>query len=61
MWQVFLVVNPSTRGFLLSGEVSSDRYAAVTCTPRMKKAQWISDIEYLPKKVEFLTQPVRKA
>src|SRR5699024_4335300 len=22
----------------LSGEVSSDRYAAVTCTPRMKKA-----------------------
>lgn len=40
MWQVFLVVNPPTRGFLLSGEVSSDRYAAVTCTLRMKKAHY---------------------
>ena len=40
MGQVFLVVNPSTRGFLLSGVVPGSWYEAVTCIFRMKKAQW---------------------
>jgi hypothetical protein len=36
--QVFLVVNPSTRGFLLSGAFPVGWYEAVTCTFRMEKA-----------------------
>ena len=40
MGQVFLVVNPSTRGFLLSGVVPGSWYEAVTCIFRMKKAQF---------------------
>ena len=34
-----MVVNPSTRGFLLSGVLRVNWYEAVTCAFRMKKAQ----------------------
>lgn len=40
MWQVFVVVNPPTRAFLLSWAISKRRHEAVTCTLRLKKAHW---------------------
>ena len=40
VWEVFLVVNPSSRGFLLSGVLPHGRHTAVTSAFRMKKAQY---------------------